>query len=259
MHERIAAPYVFTRAERPLFSEVYFPKKIAYQGTIFKALEEGLEEKVVKEYLKEKVESLMEELKGYPGLLNPRQFEEAPRNRLRYISRDDALERIEMYQSRFQGWSMYEVDGIFLGEAGRIDEELTQVIRLMFRFESSLHAKAEEAGCGDALRTIHLWFMDYRLYRLWEQRPWDPAEKKRLLNSRSPWPARKRKFVEEHFEAAIKDSNKWLEDCALFTYGYLVRKFWGTVLEKGRREDEIWVTSLFGLNLNIVKQLVPPS
>ncbi|MBI2033532.1 MAG: hypothetical protein HYT13_00310 [Candidatus Liptonbacteria bacterium] len=256
MQERLPAPYVFTRAERPLFAEVYFPKKIVYQGTIFKALEEGLQEEVVKEYLRENVVSLMEELKGYPDILNPRQLEEASRKQPQSVSLEDALERIEMYQSRFQGWSMYEVDGIFL-EAGHIDEERTQVIRLMFRFDSSLSALADEAGCGDALRIIHLWFMDHRFYRLWEQKPWDAAEKKRLLDSRSPWPARKRKFVEKHFEAAIRESVKWLDDCALFTYGYLVRNFWEIVLERGRREDEIWVTSLFGLNLNVVKRLTP--
>ena len=258
MSEEMVTPYVFTRAERPLFSEVYFPKKIVYQGTVFKALEEGLREEIVKEYLKGNVVSLTEELKGYPDILNPRQFEEASRKQPQFVSLEDALKRIEVYQSCFRGWSMYEVDGIFLRNGG-IDEERTQVIRLMFRFDSSLSALAEEAGCGDALRAIHLWFMDHRFYRLVEQKPWDAAEKRRLINFRSPWPAYKRKFVEKHFEAAMKESVKWLDDCALFTYGYLVRNFWEIVLKRGRREDEIWVTSLFGLNLNVVKRLTPSS
>lgn len=87
MQERLPAPYIFTRAERPLFAEVNFPKKIAYQGTIFTALEEGLKEEKVKDYLKERVLDLMEELKEYPDLLNPHQFKRVPRRRSRPISR----------------------------------------------------------------------------------------------------------------------------------------------------------------------------
>jgi len=260
MSEEMATPYVFTRAERPVFAEIYFPKKVAYQGTIFTALEDGLKKEVVKGYLKENAAKLLDELGGYPDLLNSSRPEGVSRKRRPVApSLEEAVRRIEMYQSHFTGWSMYEVNGVFLGEGGEVDEELTQVIRLMFRFRSRFHDHAERARCGDALRMIFFWFMDYR-GRLWEQKPWDALEKKRFLDSRSPWPVNKRRFAKEHFEAVMKEATWWLNDCALFTYGYLVRRFSQTVLERRRREDEIWVTSLFDLNLNtVVKRITPAS
>ena len=254
MRKQFAVPYVFTRAEYPVFSEIYFPKKISYQGTIFKALERGLNERIVKAYLKKNATHLLEELKGYPEILNPYQFGNVLGKRSGPITPAEAGQRIAMYRSYFQGWSMYEVDGVWLSEGGRIDEERTQVIRLMFRFRSALHDKAEEMDCGDALRAMHHWFMGFR-GQLWEQKQWHSYEKKKFLDFRRPWPKHKRQFADENFEAVMKEATKWLEDCALFTFGYLVREFWEIVLERGRREDEIWVTSLYNLNLNVVRQL----
>lgn len=46
---------------------------------------------------------------------------------------------------------------------------------------------------------------------------------------------------------------KWIDDCALFVFGYLVRKFWKEVVKQRSREDEIWVTSFLNLDINAVK------
>ncbi len=43
--------YVFARSEQSIFSEIYFPKRAAYYGTIFNALRYGYREAVVKRYL----------------------------------------------------------------------------------------------------------------------------------------------------------------------------------------------------------------
>ncbi len=45
-----------------------------------------------------------------------------------------------------------------------------------------------------------------------------------------------------------------IDDVNLFIFGYLVRRFWEEALLCGTKEEELWVTSFFTLNLNIVKQ-----
>lgn len=254
MSEQMFNPYILTRSERPASAEIYLPKRIAYQGIIFKSLEKGLEGECVKEYLKDNAKNLLVELKGYPDILNPYQPDEIKRQNSGHVTLKQAKKRIELYRSNFYGWSIYEVNGVFLNKEGGIDEELTQVIRIMFRFESQFQAEAEKMRCGDALRAIHIWFMDFS-GNLWEQRPWDSAEKEKFIHHRSPWPEHKLAFVDEYFEAVIKEAAKWLGDCVLFTFGYLIRKFLETVRERGYREDEIWLTSIFNLRLNVIKQL----
>lgn len=250
--------YVFTPEKRGIFAEIYFPKKARYQGKIFDALEEGLDESVVKWYLNENLEFLLPEFHDYPHLFDPCQYGGAERV-TRIISTEEARERISMYHSPFYGWSMYEVNGAFLSASGRVDEELTQVIRLMFRFESSLESEARHLGCLDVLNSILLWITG-KFGRLDEHSPWGRAEMCRFMEYHKPWPKGKRQFAEKHFAEAAKEIAKWIDDCALFVFGYLVRKFWKQVVKRRSREDEIWVTSFLNLDINAVKpeKSVPP-
>lgn len=142
--------YVFARGERSILAEVYFPKKIVYQGTIFTALENGLDQRFVRNYLSGNIDALLDELRGYPELFDPRQYSrQRPPSVPVEISRDDAVRRVNRYRSHFTGWSMYEVDGYFRGRRGRDYEERTQVVRLIFRLESRYTNAAVAAGCYD--------------------------------------------------------------------------------------------------------------
>jgi hypothetical protein len=47
---------------------------------------------------------------------------------------------------------------------------------------------------------------------------------------------------------------KWADDCALFIFGYLVKKFAENVLEEKTKEQVIWVTSFFDLTINEIKR-----
>ena len=60
--------YFLSRGERAVFAEIYFPKKVVYQGTIFDALKDGLNEEEVKTYLKRITPKLLIELKDYHNL-----------------------------------------------------------------------------------------------------------------------------------------------------------------------------------------------
>ena len=160
-----------------------------------------------------------------------------------------------MYQSPFKGWSIYSVDGVFFDDDTKVMyEEAVQVIRIMFRFESSYTAMAAQAVCGDVLRCV-LFSCIARQGRLYEHKLWGKAEERQFIKSHAPWSAHKRMFVEQHFADITREINKWIDDRALFIFAYLVRKFGKKVLTEQLYEKEIWVINLFDQNLNVIRRI----
>ena len=247
--------YFLSRGERGVFCEIYFPKKIAYQGAIFSGLEDGLEEKKVKSSLMENLSTLLVELKDYPNLFNPLQYDvKGRREKRRQPTIEEAKQRINMYQSVFNGWSMQEVDGVWLGEQGII-EERTQVIRVMFRFPDFMKQEAEQAKASDVLRSITFWCIQQQ-GNLDEYILWDTEERNRFIKHHYLLKNDKAKmdFTIKHFVKIARAVDKWRDDCALFTFGYLVKLFYEEVIKRGKEEEEIWVASFFNLTLNIFKK-----
>lgn len=268
--------YVFTPAERAIYAEIYFPKKVVYQPAIFYALRYGHDEKIVRTYLRDNVEALLTELKEYRQLLNPHQYEFEPK-RGQPPTLEEARRRIDVYVSYYKGWSMYEVDGVWEAtkppllegtpalpvgeeEAPRLVEERTQVIRLMFRLPSTYEEEARHAGCFDVLRAIIYWTIGIQ-GSLNEHRSWSRAEQARFMVHHTPWPKKKAAFARRYFARVAKEVEKWIDDCGLFIFGYLVRKFAENVLKEKEEEAEIWVTSFFTLGVNVIKRVEkePPS
>jgi hypothetical protein len=264
MPETITPQYLFMRGRRCILSEVLFPKKVVYQREIFTALEEGLDEDLVKTRMLLD-SSIIEEIHDYPQLFDPEQYTRKilPRD-FRVPTWGEAMERIKMYHSHFRGWSLYEVDGVFIGEETediitgrkklRIDDERTQVVRLIFQVESVYEAEAKSVGCYDVLEALMRWTMAEHM-RLDHILPWSRGEKRRFVSMHGAWPEYKRSFVNKFYEAITKEVKKWIDDISLFIFGYLVKRFWKEVISRGRREDEIWVISWFNANLNIVKRI----
>ncbi|TSC72492.1 MAG: hypothetical protein G01um101438_576 [Parcubacteria group bacterium Gr01-1014_38] len=244
--------YLFSRSERGIFAEIYFPKRAAYYGAIFNALRHGYDEHEVKTYLRRHVVALLNEFQTFPDLFNPHRYT-AARPRRTPPSTAEALERIDMYQSPFKGWSVYSVDGVFFDAQGEPTEEATQVVRVMFRFDSSFTEQAAAAGCPDVLRSILFWVISQQ-GRLDEHKVWSKAEQAQFIARHRPWPKRKRLFAQQHFQAIASEAAKWVDDRALFVFAYLVRKFWGQVVEERLYEEEIWVINLFDLVVNVVKR-----
>jgi len=69
-----------------------------------------------------------------------------------------------------------------------------------------------------------------------------------------PWPKQKLLFAQKYFTDIAKEAGKFLDDRALFVFGYLVHQFWQQVVKEELKEDEIWITGFFDLVLNVVKQ-----
>src|SRR3989344_3840203 len=148
--------YLYTPAHRSLLVEVYFPKKVAYQGTIFTALEEGYNENIVKRELRDSTRELIAEFAAYPfDLLDPYRYGKLKKPMHPESAISKARKRIKLYESQFYGWSMYEVDGVFFNRRGKTYEESTQIVRLIFRFSGKkMDRYAKKIGCDDVFRSI---------------------------------------------------------------------------------------------------------
>jgi hypothetical protein len=248
------AKYVLSSSDSGSAAEIYFPKRAAYQGAIFDALRKGFYEREVKEYLALNAAELIDELRDWAQILEPLKYT-SDRPLFRQLSAQDVKARIEMYRSVFKGYSVYSVDGVFFSEDTQtVYEEAIQVVRLMFRFESQLEAEAKRTDCKDMLRSLSRWLIDYDI-RLNHHYSWAPQEKERFLAEHTHWPASQLAFAEQHFEAVAKEVEKWTDDCGLFVFGFLVRKFSKNVLVQGMSEEVIWVVSSYDPCMNVVRRI----
>lgn len=195
---------------------------------------------------------LLKELKDYWDLFNPYCYVAGTKPPANESTRDMALKRIAMYQSYFKGWSMYEVDGVWKAN-GRMDEERTQIIRIMFRLPSKYTQMAKDADCEDVLRSMLYWCIG-RHGNTYEHQPCSKEEERQFLRRQHPWVRRKKDFVRKYFKHVARETLQWRHDGALLVYGFLVRKFGNSVLSQGADEQEIWVTNFFNLHINVVRR-----
>jgi hypothetical protein len=245
--------YMFTRSAPGIWTELYFPKKAAYQGAIFDALRSGFDPERVRTYLKQHAAELIEEFQtDWPEILDPGRYTRTdPRTTIPVLERE-AIQRILAYSSVFFGYSMYSVDGVFFNpETGREDEEATQVVRIVFKFVSGIVKPSPEE------RSMYLamakWLIDHDV-RSEDRVPWDAAELDRFLAEYTGWSSESVHFAKNHYVTLAKEVDKWIADCGLFLFGYFVRQFSARVLAEQKHEDEIWVVSFFNPSINIVER-----
>ena len=240
------------RGQSGIFAEVYFPRRIAVQGTIFGALEDGYQEVKVKKYLQKIADILLQELQGYQYIFDPLWYD-VPSKRERKTTKEEAEARIARYMSPFFGWSNYVVDGVWFDDDGKPFEEATQVIRLMFRFDSRYVKEAVAAQCQDVLRAMLFWMIT-RQGRLDDIAPWDKIEQDRFIKEYEPMSKHKKQFAQDYFERVARETFKWMGDCFLFIFGYLVRKFAAKLIQRKKPEKEIWVTTFFNLTVSVMRK-----
>jgi hypothetical protein len=248
---RQPARYVLSSSSAGLATEIYFPKRAAYQGAIFDALRQGFFERQVIDYLSLHAAALLEELSDWQEILDPFKysFDSLPQRRL---TEEDARQRIAMYRSVFKGYSLYTVDGVFFSEETQtVYEETTQVVRLTLRFESELERRPEHAHRRDLVRSLSYWLIDYDA-RLDYHFSWAPEQKERFLAEHQHWPGELRDYVAVHFEGVAKEVEKWIDDCGLFIFGFVVRQFAENVVRQHMTEEQIWVVNSFDPCINIV-------
>jgi hypothetical protein len=133
----------------------------------------------------------------------------------------------------YNGYSLYELDGVFRGRENKLDEERVQIIRLMFLppTERLERVASKEKRQLAARRYMHFWTQNFDEYR------------KDLKFCKRPSAERK----------IARILNTWLKDVGLFLHGYILFKLCEKIdkLSKGKSiakaEDEIWLTAFRGL------------
>jgi hypothetical protein len=269
--------YIHQPRDPSIYCEIYFPHKAAYQGTIHQALLDGKDPDHVKAKLRRAVrDGMVEELGTYANLLDP-DFYSGQREKIKGSPQVRAYKRIDQYRSSFAGWSMYTVAGVFFGEDRKIpkrgrrptqrleaEEELVQVLRLIFRFSKrdldakgdKLLAAAQRVDCGEVYRIIAFRILS-RLDRVQGLNPWDEGESDRFLADYAHWNTpqleHKYEFARKYFSAIAREVEYWIDDCSLFVFCYLVRQFGQEVLQQRaeKQEVEIWVTHFLDLSVNV--------
>ena len=248
---KVARTYLYTLRHPGVFAEFYFPKRVVYQSEIVDALKDGVNEKEVKKYLLEYAREFPKELAAYPYVLDPQRY---IGRKTETISLADVKKRVGMYRNPFFGWSTYSVEGAFLNtnvKPNELQDELTQIVRVIHRFESE-SAVAKKKGYERIVQSITSWLlMNY--YHKVALPPYGEAEIQRFIDEHTPFSEEELAYIKDNYPAIATEILKWFDDCVLFTFGYLARRFWKKVAEVGRREDEIWVTSFFNLGINMLR------
>jgi len=168
------------------------------------------------------------------------------------------------YKSPYFGWSLSETDGVFLGKR-KVDDELTQIIRLFFKLPvTRSERKAEKEGMTAVYRSL-LYFAVDEYGKGGNRILWSRRQQERFLDQYE-LAGKERDFAEQNFRSVMRTVAKYLDDCGLFLFGFLVRTFWWWVADlvahlgkksiwKAKLEDEIWVSSIFGVSINIMKPI----
>lgn len=235
-------PYLVRPNEPCIFTEIYLPKKAELQGILYETLTEGFKRQTVIDHFlkanKVKKQRILEMLsKGWTV------FPSA------YPSQKD----IRAFPRLFFGYSTYEVNGVFLKEREdkqylddsddnyEIIEELTQVIRLIFKYRCFDRPFTEIDFCKASLR--------------------DPFSEIGTFKDNYPY---LRDRLTPEIERALTELDEWIKYVGLFVFGYVLFVICDKIVRLSKenavqrkpssiKQDEIWVSSLWNMNVNVVE------
>jgi hypothetical protein len=222
--------------------EFYLPKKASYQGPLHDRLKDAL-------YI-DRVRSL----------LRKRKAEILPTLQVLLARRGGGEEDWEeilrsIPEEILGGWSMYEVDGVFIdrerlknkenehtsvsdSEDAALFEERTQVVRLIL-YPGISNVQLAGQGCSsDSARGLADAFMHHPTARSADF----------LKDHGEFW---EQKFPDRQtLELACRYMEKWITAAGVLVFGYLV---WAISDAIGPKEKVFWVTASWGLNINQVE------
>ncbi len=226
--------YRFHNAEKGVMYEIMLPKKIQYQDFLFTSLVNGFRTFTFTGYFQKNRESVRQLFENYSDVLYLK------RNNLELFDTD--------YKPIFQGYSMYEVDGVFRhDDSMNFDEELTQIIRVYFIPDYALIGKRFSAYSPlEILKYADIFFsLSTNMYR--RMQPfYDPEE--HFMNAGISY-QKKHQELYDYF-------NNWVDAVSTFVFGYIIHEICQHLSnyyeEKKIKEleKEIWVTSQWGILIN---------
>ena len=194
--------YRFHNAEKGVMYEIMLPKKIQYQDFLFSSLVDGIRSFTFSDYFKRNEESVKQLFEKYSDII--------------YLKKD-TLERFDTdFNPIFQGYSMYEVDGVFRHDNSvAFDEELTQIIRIYFipdylgiakRFPDYSHL--------EILKFADTFFsLSTNMYRRMQQFIHTEEE---IRNGGTSHP-HKHHELSDYF-------NNWVDAVSIFVFGYIIHE-----------------------------------
>lgn len=226
--------YRFHNAEVGVMFEIMLPKKIQYQDFLFNALVNGLQNFSFSSYFEQNKASVLQLFEDYSDYL---------------IGMRPEVELFDTdYAAIFQGYSMFEVNGVFRHANSRaFDEELTQIVRVYFlpdyedmfkRFPD--FSRIEILKFADSFFSLHT-----NMYRKLRQY-YDVPEQ---TGSGDDSERDKHRVLYDYL-------HNWVDAVTLFVFGYIVHeicKHLGSYYEDQRLtslEKEIWVSSHWGILVN---------
>ncbi|MGE0278931.1 MAG: hypothetical protein AB7R40_26360 [Nitrospiraceae bacterium] len=240
--------YQFRTYEPAVLVEIYLPKKAEYQGALYTTLTDAFNFTNVKHHLADPLHRahILQLLQYYPRL-----------HMYDAHTMEASMAQVEPIR---WGYSVYEVDGVFfdyereakLRQAlpreltdeevhSLLYEERTQVVKMIFR--PHLHALLGEVESQEEFQQMR-------------------AIAVQALASPSQGEALAAHTGNLRHQAIIKAINKWIDDVAFFLYGYIIFHICRRLeeLQKAKKihlEEEIWVTSLWNLQLNRTIKIAP--
>jgi hypothetical protein len=236
-------PYIVNPQEPAILVELYLPKKAAFQGVLYNTLTSGFSLEEVKRHFLSADESQQRKIRSLLGK--------------GWSILDYDREEISGFRRVFFGYSLYDVDGVFLksvsashlhgdqaDDAYRIVEETSQVIRMVFKYPCASES-----------------FTALSFLKLALERP--RVEGAGFAESQQSEIQRLAGPEAEHILELLSDLQQWVRYVGLFVFGYLVYHICERILELGEAsplqtdpadllQDEIWVTSTWNLNMNVV-------
>ena len=229
--------YRFNNAEKGVMYEIMLPKKIQYQNFLFSSLVNGFRTFTFSGYFKENEESVNQLFENYSDVLHMKW------NNLELFDTN--------YKPIFQGYSMYEVDGVFRHEnSTAFDEELTQIIRVYFIPDYNgidnifpLYSHLEILKFADIFFSLST-----NMYRRMQPSFGIDEDFMNLSFSHQT----KHKELFDYF-------NNLVDAVTLFVFGYIIHEvcrhlcIYYEEKELKELEKEIWVTSQWGLLINRTK------
>ena len=185
----INPPYKFQRGEAGIFVEIYLPKKASFQGTLYDTLVDGFEVQKIRDHFKNR-----EKAGGIKAML------ERQRDSVQFLDNESD---IDAFPQVLHGYSMYEVEGVFYNSSKqRIQSELTQVVRIMFK--PDLDQLASKYPGDENAKRINRTAKDYLRY---------PEGRTEFKQARSLTPMQ---------NEVVDYLAKWANYVGLFLFGFIV-------------------------------------
>lgn len=230
--------YELRPLESGVFAELYLPKKAHYQGLLYETLTDGFDVERVRSHLRDKRHEIQKYLDGASQYWDIGPAENT--NPEHFLNE----EFISRFPDLLHGYTMYEVDGVFRSpHTGRIVEERTQIIRLMFITDLDQQFSALSFVDDSNREAAGLLARSYLRSPHWDRHQF--LQDHQVFTSAQV-------FDSWQANEIVRLTAHWARSIAVFLFGYVVHDICEGLKKLNQHqlidaEEEIWVTLFWNL------------